>query len=309
VQHPALSRRALALAAAAPALLAARPARAIPAGRVEEGRTAPSAVLGKEVRYSVYLPPDHDGSRRAYPLIYMLHGGESGTDTDWFRFGRLNVLLDRLTAEGRIPACIVVSPNAQRDEANRNNTYYMNDADGRFRWEDMFFADFMPFIERTHRVIPGRDGRAIAGLSMGGYGALAYALRHPGTFLGAAGLSAAFRTDAQITAMDQPGYDRRYGMAWGMGLTGEARLNEPYRAYSVLDMVDRLPVATLRATPFYLDCGAEDRFFDGQAILHQKLRDRDVPHVFMIRPGRHDWDYWRSGSEGALLFLAHLFQR
>ncbi|SHJ90325.1 Enterochelin esterase [Roseomonas rosea] len=310
VSEHALARRSLlALASGAPLLLAGREGRAALPGRIEEQRFAPSGVLGKEVRYSVYLPPDYDSAKRAYPIIYMLHGGEAGTDTDWFRFGRLNVLLDRLIGEGRIPAAIVVSPNGQRDEANRNNTYYMNDADGAFRWEDMFFEDFMPFIERTYRVISGREGRGIGGLSMGGYGALAYSMRHPGTFIGAAALSAAFRTDEQILTMDQPGYDRRYGKAWGMGLQGEARLNERYRDYSVLDMVDRLPPANIRSTRFHLDCGAEDRFFDGNAILHQKLRDKNVPHSFMIRPGLHNWDYWRSGSEGALLFLGKLFQQ
>ncbi|MCR0980900.1 alpha/beta hydrolase [Roseomonas populi] len=302
-------RRLVSLAAGAPLALAAGGARATAAGRVEERQFARSAVLGKDVRYSVYLPPDYDSSKRAYPLIYMLHGGESGTDTDWFRFGRLNVLLDRLIGSGRFPAAIVVSPNGQRDEANRNNTYYMNDADGAFRWEDMFFADFMPQIEERYRVIGGREGRAIAGLSMGGYGALAYSMRHPRTFIGAAALSAAFRTDQQIVTMDQPGYDRRYGKAWGLGLQGEARLNNLYRDYSVLDMVDRLPPENVKGTPFYIDCGAEDRFFDGNAILHQKLRDMGVAHSFMIRPGLHNWDYWRSGSEGALLFLGKMFQQ
>lgn len=303
----AMNRRWLLASAASAAVMKVRGARAASAGHVEERQSVRSVVLGKDVRYSIYLPPDYESGKRFYPILYLLHGGESGTDTDWFRFARIDVLLDRLIGDGRLPSLIVVSPNGQRDEVNINNTYYMNDADGLFRWEDMFFQDFMPAIEGRYRVMGGRGGRAIAGLSMGGYGALAYSMRHPRMFFGAAALSAAFRTDAQIVTMDQPGYDRRYGKAWGIGLKGDARLNSYYRAYSVLDMVDELPADNIRSTPFYIDCGAEDRFFDGNAILHEKLRDKGVAHQFIIRPGVHNWDYWISGSEGALLFLAKAF--
>ena len=99
-------------------------------------------------------------------------------------------------------------------------------------------------------------------------------------------------------------------LATGMGLVGEARLNDRYRDYSVLDMVDALPLQNLKATPLYIDCGAEDRlFFDGNTILHEKLRDKGVTHAFMSRPGIHDWDYWRSGMEGAVRFVAGRLQR
>jgi len=278
-------------------------------GRVEEHLTLNSTVLGKPVEYSIYLPPDYETGKRYYPIIYLLHGGEDGEDADWFRFAKINIMLDRLIGSGDIPAVIVVTPDGRRDAANRNNTYYMNDADGVFRWEDMFVQDFVPTLEKQYRAIGTQKARAIAGLSMGGYAALAYSMRHPELFVAAAALSAALRTDNQIVSMDQAGYDRRYGKAWGMGLVGEARLNHQYRDYSVLDMVDALPLQNLKATPFYIDCGAEDRFFDGNAILHEKLRDKGVTHAFMSRPGIHDWGYWRSGMEGAVRFVAGRLQR
>jgi enterochelin esterase-like enzyme len=279
-------------------------------GRVEEHLTLNSTILGKPVEYSIYLPPDYRTSERHYPIIYMLHGGDDGEDADWFRFAKINVMLDRLIGSGDIPAVIVVTPDGRREAANRNYTYYMNDADGVFRWEDMFVQDFVPTIEKQYRAIGTEKARAIAGLSMGGYAALAYAMRHPELFVAAAALSAALRTDNQIVSMDQAGYDRRYGKAWGMGLVGVTRLNDRYRDYSVLDMVDALPLQNLKATPLYIDCGAEDRFFfDGNAILHEKLRDKGVTHAFMSRPGGHDWDYWRSGMEGAVRFVAGRLQR
>jgi enterochelin esterase-like enzyme len=278
-------------------------------GRVEEHLTLDSPVLGKPVEYSIYLPPDYESSERHYPIIYLLHGGGDGEDADWFRFAKINIMLDRLIGSGDIPAVIVVTPDGRRDAANRNNTYYMNDADGVFRWEDMFLQDFVPTLEKQYRAIGTQKSRAIAGLSMGGYAAIAYSLRHPELFVAAAAMSGAFRTDNEIVSMDQAGYDRRHGKALGMGLVGEARLNRHFRDYSVLDMVDALPLQTLKATPFYIDCGAGDIFIDGNAILHEKLRDKGVTHVFMSRPGNHDWDYWRSGMEGAVRFVADRLQR
>ena len=156
---------------------------------------------------------------------------------------------------------IVVTPDGRRDAANRNNTYYMNDADGVFRWEDMFVQDFVPTLEKQYRAIGTQKARAIAGLSMGGYAAIAYPMRHPDLFVAAAALSAAVRTDNQIVSMDQARYDRRYGKAWGIGLAGETRLNERYRDYSVLVWWMLFLSGTLKATPLYIDCGAGDRFF------------------------------------------------
>lgn len=278
-------------------------------GKVDESSSIKSQILAKDIEYAVYLPPDYDISTRHYPIVYLMHGGGDGEFTDWLRFGNIALTLDNMIADGAIPPMIVVTPNGQRDKANQYNTYYMNDADGDYRWEDMFIQEFIPAIEQKYRVIKSKQYRAIAGLSMGGYASLAYSMRHPEMFNAAAALSAAFRTDEQVVTMDDAGYERRYGHAWGIGLKGNDRINDAYRSYSVLDLVTSLPLKDLQQTAFYMDCGTNDDFFIGNAELHMRLKKRGVDHRFMAREGAHNWDYWRSGTEGAFRFLGQQFMK
>ncbi|MDX3925749.1 MAG: alpha/beta hydrolase-fold protein [Shinella sp.] len=278
-------------------------------GKVLERQKMPSQILGKDVEYTLYLPPGYVSGERKYPVIHLMHGGGDGKNTDWYQYGSANLVFDRLIESGEVPPFIAVTPEGRRDEENKFNTYYMNDADGGYRWQDMFVQEFVPYVEKTYDVVPGKENRGILGLSMGGYAAMAFSLKHPDMFAGAAALSAAFRTDHQIVELDQAGYDRRYGKAWGLGLTGKDRLNAPYYANSVLDLVEKVPPEQIKKTGFYIDCGSYDDFFVGNAELHLKLRKMGIEHRFMAREGGHDWDYWRTGLPEATKFLGGLFRK
>ena len=276
-------------------------------GTVYEQRRMPSRILGKDVHFTVYLPPDYERGNRSYPVVYLLHGGWDGENEDWFRFGGANRMLDQMIEQGDIPPVIAVTPDARRDETSPFDTYYMNDADGGYRWEDMFLEEFVPYIDKAYRTIPQRSARGAVGLSMGGYAAVAYGMKYPDLFAGAAILSGAFRTDEQIVALDQPGYDKRYGKAWGENLEGKSRLNAAYRANSVFELAKTLVPGAYGQTRFYFDCGADDVFFAGNAALHLQLQDLKIQHRFMVREGKHEWDYWRSGLREALLFVGDVF--
>ncbi|MBP0616496.1 alpha/beta hydrolase [Jiella mangrovi] len=269
----------------------------------------PSRILGKDVYYTVYLPPNYDAGNRKYPLVYLMHGGWDGRNEDWFRYGGVDQILDRMINSGELPPFIAVTPEGRRDEDNQFYTYYMNDADGGYRWEDMFRQEFMPHVEKTYRVIEGKYARNIIGLSMGGYAAIAYALKDPELFASAAVLSGAFRTDAQTIALDQSGYDKRYGKAWGLGLRGVERLNEHYRANSVFELAKGFEPTGWGQTRFYIDCGADDVFFDGNAALHIAMRDLKIDHRFRVREGKHDWNYWRMAVPDALKFAGDTFRK
>ncbi len=292
-------------------LLLPAPGHAADSGIVKEGLLMKSAILKKDVRYSIYLPPDYDRSARSYPILYMLHGGEAGMDADWFVNGQLNQTMDRMIADGSMPPMIVVTPDGRRDETLKHSAFYMNDADGGYKWEDMFIKEFIGYIEKTYRVtnIPGtgKRHRSIGGLSMGGYGALVYSWLYPDLFRSAVALSAAVRTDDDISNMDKAGYDRRYAKAFGMGLEGKNRLSAPYKHYNPMYIAERLDAAVLGKTRVYIDCGSDDRFMPGNSWVHISLIKKKVPHVFMIRPGIHNWEYWRTGLPGALQFVAEGF--
>lgn len=278
-------------------------------GTVKEGQFMASRILGKNVEFTLYLPPGYGRDERRYPVIYLMHGGGDGQNQDWYRFGNANLVFDRLIESGEVPPFIAVTPEGRRDDDNKFNTYYMNDADGQYLWQDMFVKEFIPHVEKSFPVLPGKKSRGILGLSMGGYAAMSFSMKYPDLFAGAAALSAAFRTDQQIVDMDQAGYDRRYGKAWGVGLTGRDRLNQPYYANSVLDLVDKTPAEDIKKTELYIDCGSYDDFFVGNAELTLKLQKLKVPHHFMAREGGHDWTYWRTGLPQATAFLGKVFHQ
>lgn len=270
-----------------------------------------SEVLSKTVRYSSYFPPDYALSSKAYPVLYLLHGGGPGKDTDLTGPSRIPWFMNTLIAEGGVLPMIIVSPDARRDDTLRHATFYMNDADGAFRWKDMFFQEFMPYIENRYRVLkrPGAPGslRAIAGISMGGFGALSYAMRHPGLFASAAALSASLRTAFDIEDMDQPEYEKRYGKVLGAKLKGKDRMATQYPDNCPLCLAKAKNAADLAQTRFFFDCGAEDCFVTGASLLHTELRAKKIPHSYLVRPGEHDWEYWRGALPDMLRFISQGF--
>ena len=298
----------LAITVALGALMAV-PAAATENGTVYEERRMPSRILGKDVYYTVYLPPNYDAGNRKYPVVYLMHGGWDGRNEDWFRYGGVDQILDRMINSGELPPFIAVTPEGRRDDDNKFYTYYMNDADGGYRWEDMFLEEFLPHVESSYRIIEGKSARNIIGLSMGGYAAIAYSMKDPELFASAAVLSGAFRTDAQTIGLDQSGYDKRYGKAWGIGLRGADRLNEHYRANSVFELAKSFQPRAYGQTQFYIDCGADDVFFDGNAALHIAMRDLKISHRFRVREGKHDWNYWRMAVPDALKFAGDTFRK
>ena len=309
-----MNRRLLLAAMAASAAAAALPsvAHAEPAttatpmgeGRLVRNLAMPSRILGMDVLYTLYLPPGYGRPGGSYPVTHLLHGG-SNTNVTWAEKGDIKKIMDTAILRKRIAPMLVVMPDARRDQTRpaegQQNTFNMNDLDGKFRYADMFVEEFVPFIESTYDVRPGVRG--IGGLSMGGYGALMFAMSNPGLFAGAVGLSAGHRTDQQIVELDMEGYNRRYGKAWGENLVGRERLNDAYHHYNLREIINRTPKTDLEKTQYYMDVGAYDEFFEGNAQLHVQLTKKAVAHRFMSREGGHDWPYWQSAMPSALEFL------
>lgn len=271
-----------------------------PQGKVIEGQSMPSKITGYDVNYSVYLPPCYDASERAYPVVYLLHG-YSDNETAWVQFGEVNRIADEAIAKGEIPPMIIIMPDAKV-------TWYVNNHDGSDRYEDMFFEEFIPFVEQHYRIRSQREFRGVSGLSMGGNGSLVYALRHPDVFSVCAPFSAAVYTNEEMLHHLQMGNKNWFEPIYGK-LDKAGQLPKHWLEYSALEIIKRKTAKEMNQVKYYIDCGDDDFLYKGNAALHVALRDKGVEHQFRIREGAHNWTYWRGNIIHGLKFMGDVFHR
>jgi S-formylglutathione hydrolase FrmB len=268
-------------------------------GKVLEQENIHSSILHKDVHYTVYLPPDYDYSQRTYPVVYLLHGF-TDDNTGWLQFGEINKYMDKGIADGVLPPMIIIMPNG-------DSSFYINAYDGKESYEDFFIKEFMPTIEKTYRIKADRRYRGIAGLSMGGYGALIYSLKHPDLFAAAAPMSAWVATDDIIRSTPDDHWQMVFGPLFGRDLKGADRASDAWHAYSPLAIVDAKSAADLSKVRYWIDCGDDDGLSEGNCLLHIALLKKGVPHEFRVRDGGHNWTYWRTGITDALKFISESF--
>jgi S-formylglutathione hydrolase FrmB len=305
-----------------------------PAAPVQHGtvttRTFHSAVLGVDKTYYVYLPADYDGSQTRYPVFYYLHG-LTGNEHSWIKDGHLDAAADQLGL-----AAIVVMPDGDDgfytdavtpvdyDACMKNGTgLFLPQAQRRDEtcvrqrnYETYITKDLLGDVDASYRTIATRDGRGIAGFSMGGFGALELAMRHTDLFAAAASHSG---VDALLYAGPHP-----YGTGivtlvtdvskwgrtgdpqieaigqWVRGIFGPDIAN--WKAHDPASLVDQLKPGQLA---LYLDAGTEDEFgLDAQAAyLHDRLDARKIEHAYFIGPGHHDFRFWVPRVPKSLAFL------
>ncbi|MCO5237156.1 MAG: esterase family protein [Chitinophagaceae bacterium] len=269
-------------------------------GRVIEQVSVSSAVLGRPVNYTVYLPPDYESSQRTYPVVYLLHG-YTDDNTGWLQFGEINRYADMAIADGTIPPMIIIMPDG-------DSSWYINSYDGKENYEDFFMKEFIPAVERTYRIKTQKRYRGVAGLSMGGYGTLMYALKYPDYFAAAAPLSAAVFSDEELVKMPDGQWERMFGQLYGRGLKGKARLTKAWYDNSALAIVDKKSGTELNKVRYWIDCGDDDFLSIGNSLLHIALRKKLVAHEYRVRDGIHNWKYWRTGITDALAFIGESFR-
>jgi len=265
-------------------------------GKVLDDLMMNSNILKMERKYAIYLPPDYETSTRSYPVLYLLHG--SGDDqTGWIQFGEVLHIADKAILEGKATPMIIVMP-----DANTGQRGYFNNVKGNWRYEDFFFEEFVPFVEKQYRIKGEKRYRAVAGLSMGGGGSFIYALHHPEMFSSACPLSAA-------TGPVSPEKAREYYSNRGIPDATNAELEAFYRRYSVLPQLDSLPADQKKKVRWYIDCGDDDFLYEGNSLVHIAMRKKDIPHEFRIRDGGHTWTYWRDSLPVVLSFISDAFHQ
>ena len=243
-----------------------------------------SNLINATLPYRVILPPDYRQAKTTrYPVLYLLHGW-AGHYTDWIT--RTNVA--DYAAQYRI---IVVMPEG-------NNSWYVDGtpiktASGAERpgdkYESYILREVLPDVDQRYRTIQSRYGRGIAGLSMGGYGAIKYGLKYPSTFSFAGSMSGALAaatwTEDEMKTVKAV-YD---SLPPVFGPTG----SEVRKANDVFQITQGLSASRIAALPyFYLDSGTEDFFFAVNHQFAQLLREKKIPHEYRELPGDHSWQYW-----------------
>jgi enterochelin esterase-like enzyme len=268
-----------------PVLLAAQ------TGKVFDNLAMKSEILNMERKYAIYLPPDYETSQRSYPVLYLLHGG--GDDqTGWIQFGEVKHIADKAIENGKATAMIIIMP-----DANTGIRGYTNDATGDWRYEDFFFDELMPFVEKKYRIKNEKRYRAVAGLSMGGGGTYYYALHRPDLFASACPLSASARP------MDKEGV-KNYLKQRGMAEASEQHITDWLKKYDIHATIKNMPEDQKEEIRWYIDCGDDDSLYEGNSLIHIAMKKNEIPHEFRIRDGRHDWTYWRQALPDVLHFIS-----
>lgn len=247
-----------------------------------------SKLVGKNLPYNVVLPTRYQASPTTrYPVLYLLHG-LTGHYTDWPT--RTNVS-DYAAQYG----LIIVTPEG-------NDGWYTDSAGvPADKYESYILEELIPDVDKRYRTIQARYGRAIAGLSMGGYGALKLGLKFPGTFVFAGSMSGALAASAWAASeLKDPGPIRNSVLSV-FGATG----SETRKANDIFQIVRDMSAGRVAALPYlYLDCGTEDGLLSDNQKFAGLLREKKIPHEYRELPGNHSWAYWDQQVQEVLKIAA-----
>lgn len=238
-----------------------------------------SACMQREIPALVIVP--EAAAEHPLPVLYLLHG-YSGSHTAWQGITDLRPLSETYSM-------IIVCPDGE------NSWYWDSPKNPDVRFETFVAAELPAWVDARYPTVARREGRAIAGLSMGGHGAMWLSVRHRDVF-GAAGSMSG-------------GVDiRPFPDGWQMKeQLGELSENpEVWDAHTVMTQVDSLRDGDLE---IIFDCGYDDFFFGVNTALHEKLRALGIQHDFVIRPGGHNNAYWANSLPYQMLFFQRFFQR
>ena len=239
-----------------------------------------SVSMDKNIPAVVVKPDVYSIDQKDFPVVFLLHG-YSGNYLNWSQKTDLGALSDQYEL-------LLVCP-----DGGYNSWYLDSPLDASSQYETHIIGEVIPFIDSTYRTITDRKGRAITGLSMGGQGALYLAARHPDIFVAASSMSG--------------GVDLTYStVKWEIAqkLGSYEEYPQRWRKHSAVNMVDLFKDHSLA---LFIDCGVEDIFIQVNRQLHRRLLERNIPHVYIERPGGHSWEYWVNALPYHLLFFKQVF--
>lgn len=217
-----------------------------------------SETVGTSRKATIYTPPGYSEDNK-YPVFYLLHG-IGGDHQEWLNGANPQVILDNLYAEGKLEPMIVVMPNgrAMKDDAATGNIFAPDKVEAFANFEKDLLNDLIPFIEETYPVYTDRENRALAGLSMGGGQSLNFGLGNLDVFAWVGGFSSAPNTKPPSEL-----------------------LPDPEKAKDQLNVL-------------WISCGNEDGLMNFSKRTHEYMMEHEVPHIFYVEPGGHDFEVWKN---------------
>ena len=259
--------------------------------------TIQSEILGQAMPITVYLPKEFkQNPERHFPVLYLLHG-LTDNERAWMDKGQMDRVADELMASGEAEDMVIVMPCAGgADVRNIWNGYFNMEG---WNYEDYFFKELLPSVEKEYRAGGKRELRAVAGLSMGGGGSVNYAMRHPDMFCACYAMSAWLESNNFLRASDKRATDK-------FSLLVEAV--DKLAAVKLLDAMSKEDLNTLRTVAWFIDCGDDDFLLEQSENLHMKLRHLRISAQFRVRNGDHNWEYWHNALRLCLPFVSRNFK-
>ena len=255
-----------------------------------------SPSMNRTLRAGVVLPEGYQKSDAPFPVLYLLHGG-SGGFRDWLTKVPDSTLLHRLADQYHL---IIVTP-----DGDPTSYYFDSPLIKTSQFETFITKELVEKIDQTYRTIKDKKGRVIAGLSMGGHGAMYLSSRHPELYTAAGSMSGVMNINTaswKVPAEFAKSRAENFAKLLGPAQNGSA----PYPGYTMVTLADKLKANGLA---LIFDVGVDDFLIDTNRDLHQQLVANQTPHDYTERPGGHSWEYWENALPYQMLFFDKVLKR
>jgi S-formylglutathione hydrolase FrmB len=239
--------------------------------------------MQKQIKCVVIKPSSYKKKKLRFATVYLLHG-YGGWYSNWIiRVPELKEYADKYEL-------LIICP-----DGDKASWYFDSPVNSSMKYEAYISVEVPHYIDSAYRTIVDKKHRAITGLSMGGHGALFLAWKHPDVF-GAAG--------SMSGGVDLNESKNKFEIVKVLGDT--LKFADNWKQYSVINVIEKKLTDSLT---LIIDDGIEDIFIAGNRTLHQKLLSLKIPHEYIERPGKHNWEYWRYAVDYQLLFFRKIFDR
>ncbi len=254
-----------------------------------------SAAMKKTLKAAVVLPDSYKSSNHAFPVLYLLHGGQ-GSFRDWLTQTPDKMLLHRIADQYNI---VIVTP-----EGGATSYYFDSPLVQESQFETFISKEVLARVESLYRVIREKKGRIIAGLSMGGHGAMFIASRHPELYAAAGSMSGVMNINTKTWKVNEA-FARLRSENFARLLGPPKDTVNPYTDYTIIGITDKLKANDVK---LIFDIGVDDFLIETNRDLHRRLLANATPHDYIERPGGHTWGYWQNALAFQMVFFANVLK-